>query len=293
MTDVQTREDVQAQATRAPRIRKHKIVVAAIAGGILAAGGIAYSFTSGNKVSTDDAYTDGRAITVAPHVAGYVAALNVTDNQFVHQGQVLVQVQCTDYMAARAHAQGDLESTEGQLASAQSELELAKISYPARFDEAQATLATQRANLFKAQSEFLRQHEIPKEATTSHDVDYATAERNAADGQLAVAQAAKRIAEPVSLNIADAKAHVEQLQGALKRAQTGQISTWAGVTSGRRKTDGSPSGKWRKGTTCRWDNNCSLSSAPRFGSRRTSKRPNSRTCVRGNKYRLPSMRIPI
>jgi membrane fusion protein (multidrug efflux system) len=122
-------------------------------------------------------------------------------------------------MAARAHAQGDLESTEGQLASAQSELELAKISYPARFDEAQATLATQRANLFKAQSEFLRQHEIPKEATTSHDVDYATAERNAADGQLAVAQAAKRIAEPVSLNIADAKAHVEQLQGALKRAQ--------------------------------------------------------------------------
>ncbi|NPT56658.1 HlyD family secretion protein [Paraburkholderia elongata] len=219
MTDVQTREDVQAQATRAPRIRKHKIVVAAIAGGILAAGGIAYSFMSGNKVSTDDAYTDGRAITVAPHVAGYVAALNVADNQFVHQGQVLIQVQCTDYMAARAHAQGDLESTEGQLASAQSELELAKISYPARFDEAQATLDTQRANLFKAQSEFLRQHEIPKEATTSHDVDYATAERNAADGQLAVAQAAKRIAEPVSLNIADAKAHVEQLQGALKRAQ--------------------------------------------------------------------------
>src|SRR5260370_29497666 len=105
MTDVQTREDVQAQATRAPRIRKHKIVVAAIAGGILAAGGIAYSFTSGNKVSTDDAYTDGRAITVPPHVAGYVAPLNVTDNQFVQQVQVLIQVQSTDYMAPPTNAQ--------------------------------------------------------------------------------------------------------------------------------------------------------------------------------------------
>ncbi len=118
MTDVQTQEDIQVQATRAPRSRKNRIVVAAIAGGILAASGIAYSVMSGNDVSTDDAYPDGRAINVAPHVAGYVAALDVTDNQFVHQGQVLIQLQCTDYIAASVHAQGDLESTEGQLAGA-------------------------------------------------------------------------------------------------------------------------------------------------------------------------------
>ncbi|MGF6998819.1 HlyD family secretion protein [Paraburkholderia sp. GAS32] len=219
MTDVQTQEDIQAQATRAPRSRKNKIVVAAIAGGLLAAAGIAYSLLGGNGVSTDDAYTDGRAITVAPHVAGYVAALDVTDNQFVRQGQVLLQVQCTDYIAARAHAQGDLESTEGQLASAQSELELAKINYPARFVQARAALATRRANLFKAQSEFLRQHEIPNEATTSHDVDYATADRNAAESQVEEALAQKRIAEPVDLNIADTEAHVKQLQGEVKRGQ--------------------------------------------------------------------------
>jgi membrane fusion protein (multidrug efflux system) len=219
MTDVQTREEIQVQVIRAPRSRKNRIVMAAIAGAILAAGGITYSLTSGKTVSTDDAYTDGRAITVAPHVAGYVEALDVTDNQFVHAGQVLVQVQCTDYMAARAHAQGNLESTEGQLASAQSQLQLAKITYPAKLAEAQATLATQRANLFKTQSEFDRQHDIPAEATTSHNVDYATADRNAAESQVQQAQAQQRIAQPVDLHIADAEARVQQLQGEVKTGQ--------------------------------------------------------------------------
>ena len=219
MTDVQTQEDIQAQTKRAPRPRKQKILVAAIAGGMLAAGGLAYSLSSGKTVSTDDAYTDGRAITVAPHVAGYVEALDVTDNQFVHAGQVLVRVQCTDYMAARAHAQGNLESTQGQLAAAQSQLQLARITYPAKLAEAQATLATQRANLFKTQSEFERQHAIPAEATTSHNVDYATADRNAAESQVQEAQAQQRIAQPVELHIADAEARVQQLQGEVKTGQ--------------------------------------------------------------------------
>jgi membrane fusion protein (multidrug efflux system) len=219
MTDVQVKEDIQAQITRAPRSRKHKIFAAAIAGAMLAAVGIGYSLMSGKNVSTDDAYTDGRAITVAPHVAGYIGALDVTDNQFVRAGQVLVQVQCTDYMAARGHAQGSLESTEGQLASAQSQLALAKITYPAMLAEAQATLATQRADLFKAQSEFVRQHEIPAEATTSHNVDYATADRNAAESHVQEAQAQQRIAEPVDLHIADAEARVKQLEGEVKTGQ--------------------------------------------------------------------------
>src|SRR5262249_40920494 len=153
-----------------------------------------------------------------PHVAGYVAALEVTDNQFVHQGQSLIHIQCTDYVAARGHAQGALESSEGQLAAAQSDLSLARITYPARFAASRATLATERANLFKAQSEFHRQHDIPQEATTSHDVDFSTAERDAAQAGVANAEAQQRIAAPVDINIAEARARVEQLSGEVKRA---------------------------------------------------------------------------
>ncbi|GGA41956.1 HlyD family secretion protein [Dyella nitratireducens] len=215
MSNTETQEGAKPRALP----RKTRIAAGVIAAVLVVVSGVAYAVMSGREVSTDDAYTDGRAITIAPHVAGYVAELNVTDNEFVHQGQVLVRIQCTDYLATRDHAQGALESAEGQLAAAQTDLALAKITYPERLSAAQATLATERANLFKAQSEFLRQHDIPKEATTSHDIDFATANRNAAEGDVAQAQAQARIAQPVNLNIDDAQAHVEQLQGEVKLAQ--------------------------------------------------------------------------
>jgi membrane fusion protein, multidrug efflux system len=219
MDSSDSQEAAPAAAIQTQKPRRTKIAVAIAAGALVAAGGSSYAFLSAGKVSTDDAYTDGRAITVAPHIAGYVSSLEVTDNQFVHQGQVVVRIDCSDYLAARNHAKGALESAQGQLAAAQTDLDLAKVTYPARFAEARAQLATERANLFKAQSEFQRQHDIPKEATTTHDVDFATAEQRAAAGQVDAARAQELIAEPVSLNIAEVHAHVEQLRGEVERSQ--------------------------------------------------------------------------
>jgi membrane fusion protein, multidrug efflux system len=219
MSSEATPEGAKALPTRKPWPRPVRIAVAAGVGALLIASSIAYGLVAGRSVSTDDAFTDGRAISIAPHVAGYVAALEVTDNQFVHQGQVLIRIQCTDYLAARGHAQGALESAAGQREAAQSALSLARITYPARFAASRATLATEHANLFKAQSEFLRQHDIPKEATTSHDIDFSTAARDAAQTEVAQAEAQLRIAAPVNLNIAEAQARVEQLRGEVKRAR--------------------------------------------------------------------------
>jgi membrane fusion protein, multidrug efflux system len=214
--------DIQAAAavtTQAQKPRKTRIAVAIAAGALVVAGAVGYEILTAGEVSTDDAYTDGRAISVAPHVAGYVSALEVRDNQFVHQGDVLVRIQCSDYVAARDHALGALQSAQGQLAGAQASLDLAKVTYPASYAEAQAQLATQRANLFKAQTEFQRQHAIPKEATTTHDIDFATADERAAAGEVAAARAQERIAQPVELNIEEAQARVEQLAGEVKQSQ--------------------------------------------------------------------------
>jgi membrane fusion protein (multidrug efflux system) len=218
MNSSDSQDAAPAAAPQAQKPRRNKIAVVIAAGALVAAGGIGYAILSAGEVSTDDAYTDGRAITVAPHVAGYVSSLEVTDNQFVRQGQVLVRIDCSDYFAVRDHAKGALESAQGQLAAAQTDLDLAKVTYPARFAQAQAQVVTERANLFKAQTEFQRQHDIPKEATTTHDIDFATAEQQAAAGQVAAARAQERIAEPVSLNIAEAQAHVEQLHGEVERS---------------------------------------------------------------------------
>jgi membrane fusion protein, multidrug efflux system len=211
--------EAPAKAAEQQKPRRTRIAVAIAAGALVVAAALSYAILGAGKVSTDDAYTDGRAISISPHVAGYVSALEVTDNQFVHRGQVLIRMDCSDYLAARDQSQGTLQSAEGQLASAEAALDLAKVTYPALFTEAQAQVATQRANLFQAQTEFDRQHNIPSEATTAHDVDFATAAQQAAAGQVAAALAQERMAEPVSLDIAEAEARVEQLHGDVRHAQ--------------------------------------------------------------------------
>src|SRR5947209_20528585 len=45
-----------------------------------AIGGVIYWLSIRGTESTDDAYTDGRAVPIAPHVAGYVVELAVDDN---------------------------------------------------------------------------------------------------------------------------------------------------------------------------------------------------------------------
>src|SRR5271169_993168 len=72
---------------------------------LTAIGGTVYWWTTRNEQSTDDAYTDGHAISIAPQVAGIALKLAVTDNQFLHAGDLLVQIDPRDYQAARDQAE--------------------------------------------------------------------------------------------------------------------------------------------------------------------------------------------
>jgi hypothetical protein len=51
--------------------------------------------------STDDAYGSGDVTLIAPKVAGFIAEVAVTDNQFVHAGDLLV---CSDHWVAGGDA---------------------------------------------------------------------------------------------------------------------------------------------------------------------------------------------
>jgi membrane fusion protein (multidrug efflux system) len=50
--------------------------------------------------STDDAYVGGNVTSIAPHVAGFVTEIPVTDNQYVHAGQLLIRLDARDFQAA-------------------------------------------------------------------------------------------------------------------------------------------------------------------------------------------------
>lgn len=198
--------------------------------------GVSYWYVTKDTASTDDAYTDGRAITVAPQVAGVVTTLAVNDNQRVHVGDPLLEIDRSSFQAARDQAAGSLQVAQAQLANAQASLETTRIAYPARLDAARARLLAAKADQFKAQANEQRQRLLPRQATTQQDIDAADAALRAANAQVAQAEAATREADLVAQAIAQAEAQVKQLQGqvALARATLAQAEInlgWTRVTA--------------------------------------------------------------
>ncbi len=178
-----------------------------------------YYFTGADLISTDDAFTDGRVITIAPRVSGDVVALAVNDNQFVHKGDLLLQIDPRDYQAARDQAAGQLEVAQAQLAFAQAALAKARVTFPAQLAAAKGNLAAARGQLFKAQSDYNRQHAIARAATTQEQVDTSTAVLQQAQGQVQQAEAQVTEAQPVPENIAQAEAQTRQLDGTVAQAK--------------------------------------------------------------------------
>ena len=184
----------------------------------LIAGGIYYWLSTKDVQTTDDAYTDGRAVMIAPRVTGQVVSLDVNDNQFVHRGDPLIHIDPRQYQASLEQAQGQLVASQGQLAAANRGLEVAKVNFPARLQQAKAQLLDAQANLFKAQTDYKRQQSLPRAATTGQQVDYATAALRSAEAQVASAEAAVEQATPVQPNVQQTGAQVKQIGGTVSQA---------------------------------------------------------------------------
>jgi membrane fusion protein (multidrug efflux system) len=181
-------------------------------------GGLWYWQATKDLEDTDDAYTDGRAITIAPRVTGQVVSLDVNDNQFVHRGDPLIHIDPRQYEASLEQAQGQLAAARGQLAASTQGLAVARVNFPARLAQAQAQLKNAQASLFKAQSDYRRQQSLSRAATTGQQVDYATAALRSAEAQVAESEAAVAEATPVKPNVDEIGAQVKQLQGTIDQA---------------------------------------------------------------------------
>jgi membrane fusion protein (multidrug efflux system) len=124
---------------------------------VVAIGAFVYWWSGRDFVDTDDAYTDGRAVTIAPRVSGQVIALDVNDNQPLKKGQVIIQLDPRDYQAAVDKAAGTLLQDQGQLDQARIDLEKAAITYPAQLLQAQGNLEeAQATNRPKVRSRWRR-----------------------------------------------------------------------------------------------------------------------------------------
>ena len=203
-----------------PRERRGRVFLGGILiFGLLIGGGIYYWLSTRNVESTDDAYTDGRAVTIAPQVSGLVISLDVTDNEFVHTGQALIHIDPRQYENDRDSAQGALDTARHQLAGQKFAAEIARKNFPGLLKQAQAQLASAQAVEAKAQADDRRQLSLPKAATTQQEVDAAAAALRQAQAQVLQAEAQIMPAEPVPQRIGEVDTQVGQLQGQVEQAQ--------------------------------------------------------------------------
>jgi membrane fusion protein, multidrug efflux system len=202
--------------------KKRRPAVIAIAGVIavlLVAGGAYYWFSTLGIESTDDAYTDGRAVTIAPQVSGTVVSLDVTDNEFVHKGQPLIHIDPRQYENDRDLAQGTLTTAKAQYAGQQYGALIARKNFPAQLEQAKAQVASAEAGLVQAQLEYKRQTGLTNLATTQQKVEQVTAAQRQAEAQLLLAKAQVEENSPVQQRIEQVDAQVIQNKGQVEQAQ--------------------------------------------------------------------------
>ncbi|MGH6864516.1 MAG: HlyD family secretion protein, partial [Methylocella sp.] len=203
-----------------PRERRGRVFLGGVLiFGLLIGGGLYYWLSTRNLEWTDDAYTDGRAVSIAPQVSGLVVSLDVTDNEFVHKGRALIHIDPRQYENDRDSAQGALDMAQHQLAGQKYGAEIARKDFPARLNQAQAQLASAQAAEAKAQADDRRQHSLPKAATTQQEIDAAAAALRQAQAQVLQTEAQVVQAEPVPQQIGQADTQVGQLRGQVEQAQ--------------------------------------------------------------------------
>ncbi len=206
-------KDDEKPKSKLPLIILGVVVVVAIVGGLI------YWLMHRGLVSTDDAYTEGRAIAIAAKVSGYVIELNVDDNTMVKAGDLLMKIDPRDYITARDQAQANLELAQAQLVSAEVDLEIARVRAPANLEQAQAQLAQAEANKQQAEQEYRRQRAVDQRATTQTNVDQATAQMKSATAAVMNAKAQVDVASLVQQNIQSAEATVKQRQAQVEQGK--------------------------------------------------------------------------
>ncbi|MGF1276142.1 HlyD family secretion protein [Acetobacter pasteurianus] len=197
---------------------RRKIILTGVIA-VLAVGAGVYWFMTRNEVETDDAFTAGRAITIAPHVSGYVTELLVNDNQFVRKGQLLARIDPRDWKAARDQAAAQVESAQASKNASDMMHMVAMLEFPGKLLQAKGQLEAAKAQEFKAQTDFRRQHVVERAATSQQDIDSARAALDAAKARVIAAQGAVQMAMPVQPNIQNAAIQISQEEAAVKTAQ--------------------------------------------------------------------------
>jgi len=178
------------------------IAVLAAAGGLFAAIrlGLPAWGADAREQETDDAYVRADQTPLSTRISGTVRQVAVGDYRSVHAGQLLIQLDDSDYQAVVAEARAGLEAAKAEYAANQNAKHVADaainasqqgiVAAQAAAVAAQAGIDVVKADLTRADSEFRRQQSLlSNRAATKQQFEAAQQARDTATAALAGRQA--------------------------------------------------------------------------------------------------------
>ncbi|WP_424811013.1 HlyD family efflux transporter periplasmic adaptor subunit [Roseococcus sp. YIM B11640] len=193
----QTRLTAPPEANKPSRLRRLRpfLLLALLVGSGLTAN---WWFKVGRHMeSTDNAYVQGDIVLLGPRIEGDVAAILVTDNQRVEEGQPLIRLEDRDWLARRDAAAAALAQAEAGIATIRAQIG----QQQAQIASADAQVTQAEAERIRATADASRYGTLAQSGFGSREnADRTLADRRKAEASVTAAQAsaaAARAALPV------------------------------------------------------------------------------------------------
>ncbi len=206
-----------------PQFRRNGIIVVVVV--ILALVSIGIWWRSTYSESTDDAQVNGHLIQVSSRVAGQVAKVYVDENQVVKAGDVIAELDPSDYKVAVENAEAALASAEANAAAANVNVPITTINTGSNLSAADANVSGSHAAVAQAE----QQLQAAKANNTKAQADLErykplvakdVISKQQFDAAVATADAARHSEQAAGDGVKVARERESQAQAGLKFAQT-------------------------------------------------------------------------
>jgi membrane fusion protein, multidrug efflux system len=166
-------------------------------------------------VSTDDAYVRADMAAIAAKISGYLASVDVGENQAVRKGDLLARIDPGDFQLAVAAARDRIATQDATIQRIRNQIEAQRNAVA----QANAQLAGARADSSRAQNDFKRAEALVREAFVSRQrLDHTTADRDRTEANIAAARAALALAESNLHVLETQKIEAERVRAELNTA---------------------------------------------------------------------------
>ena len=172
-------------------------------------------FTVGRfMVSTDDAYVQAYNTTLAAKVSGYLASVPVTDNTYVHIGDVIATIDDGDYRLAVDSARGKVATQEATIARMAHQI----TAQEAAVEQSKTQLVSAQAAATRTELELTRQNQlVARDASSRQLLEQAQANR---DQAVAGVQGARAAIDSAAANVDVLKGQQQEAISTLNELKT-------------------------------------------------------------------------